>query len=77
MIFHPIHQQQWRNLQAIKNYTMYLYGASGHGKVIIDILKSNGISIDGIIDDNLEINQLLTYSVSGKYDPDIMKKTIR
>jgi sugar O-acyltransferase (sialic acid O-acetyltransferase NeuD family) len=48
---------------------MYLYGASGHAKVIIDILKSNGISLNGIFDDNLEIRNLLEYKVLGKYNP--------
>ena len=28
---------------------MYLYGASGHAKVIIDILEASGEKIDGII----------------------------
>lgn len=31
---------------------MYLYGASGHAMVIIDILKSRGIEIEGLIDDD-------------------------
>ena len=31
---------------------MYLYGASGHAKVIIDILEANQIKIEGLIDDN-------------------------
>lgn len=42
---------------------MYLYGASGHAKVIIDILKSQGKDILGLIDDNLSINELLDYPV--------------
>lgn len=42
---------------------MYLYGASGHAKVIIDILEADQIEIDGLIDDNLEINELLGYPV--------------
>ncbi|MEI7508611.1 MAG: acetyltransferase [Flavobacterium sp.] len=29
-----------------------LFGASGHGKVIIDILKSNSVHVDVVIDDN-------------------------
>ncbi len=37
---------------------MYLYGASGHAKVIIDILKSTNIHVDGLIDDNPNINEL-------------------
>jgi sugar O-acyltransferase (sialic acid O-acetyltransferase NeuD family) len=52
---------------------MYLYGASGHAKVIIDILKSKGISVTGIFDDNLLIKKLLEFSVIGKYDPGIVK----
>lgn len=42
---------------------MYLYGASGHAKVIIDILRSQSIQVEGLIDDNLEVNELLGYKV--------------
>ncbi|MGV6845134.1 MAG: acetyltransferase [Lutibacter sp.] len=39
---------------------MYLYGASGHAKVIIDIIKSSSnLKIDGIFDDNENLKQLL------------------
>ena len=34
---------------------MYLYGASGHAKVIVDVIKSDpnlDTSIDGIFDDD-------------------------
>lgn len=37
---------------------MFLYGASGHARVIIDILHANGIEVDAIIDDNPDINEL-------------------
>ncbi len=37
---------------------MYLYGASGHGKVIKDILESTGQKVDGFIDDNTDIQEL-------------------
>lgn len=37
---------------------MYLYGASGHAKVIIDILTANHILIDALIDDNPELTEL-------------------
>lgn len=37
---------------------MYLYGASGHAKVIIDIVNSMGLPIDGIFDDNINICNL-------------------
>jgi sugar O-acyltransferase (sialic acid O-acetyltransferase NeuD family) len=43
---------------------MYLYGASGHGKVIIEILENSGIIIDGLFDDNPEISNLLGYKCS-------------
>ncbi len=42
---------------------MYLYGASGHAKVIIDIIKSMGQPIDGIFDDNLKTNNLKGFIV--------------
>lgn len=31
---------------------MYLYGASGHAKVIIDILTANHIAVEALVDDN-------------------------
>lgn len=42
---------------------MYLYGASGHAKVIIDILEAQGVSINALIDDNLGIDNLCGYPV--------------
>jgi sugar O-acyltransferase (sialic acid O-acetyltransferase NeuD family) len=42
---------------------MYLYGASGHAKVIIDIIKSQGGEVIGLIDDNPLITELLGYPV--------------
>ena len=37
---------------------MFLYGASGHAKVIIDILKASGETVDALVDDNPAINEL-------------------
>ena len=37
---------------------MYLYGASGHGKVIKEILESLGKPLDGFVDDDLNTNEL-------------------
>lgn len=37
---------------------MYLYGASGHAKVIIDILTANQVAIDALVDDNPELQEL-------------------
>lgn len=42
---------------------MYLYGASGHAKVIIDILRANNETIEALFDDNDKIHYLLDYSV--------------
>ncbi|MGN6397304.1 MAG: acetyltransferase [Mucilaginibacter sp.] len=42
---------------------IYLYGASGHAKVIIDILEKNGMIISGLIDGNPEIKKLMEYAV--------------
>ena len=43
---------------------MYLYGASGHAKVIIDILKSQNKELIGLIDDNEAIKEIVGYPVS-------------
>ena len=54
---------------------MILYGASGHAKVIIDILEANGQKIDYIVDDNPALTELLGYEVrrnSGEYDEAII-----
>lgn len=47
---------------------MILYGASGHAKVIIDILSKRGDNIELVFDDNPNVKELLSYSVSAKYD---------
>jgi sugar O-acyltransferase (sialic acid O-acetyltransferase NeuD family) len=43
---------------------MYLYGASGHAKVIIEILEASGVRVDGLFDDNQTISYLYGYPVS-------------
>ena len=44
---------------------MYLYGASGHCKVIIDIIQtSTNKIIEGVFDDNTEIKSILSIPVS-------------
>jgi len=47
---------------------MYLYGASGHAKVIIDSLKASGKPISGLFDDSQEVRELLDYKVFGSFD---------
>jgi len=42
---------------------LYLYGASGHCKVVIDILQSNNVDITAVIDDNPKAEELLNIPV--------------
>lgn len=42
---------------------LYLYGASGHAKVIIEIAEQQGFVIGGLIDANPAIKELLGYPV--------------
>ena len=51
---------------------IFLYGASGHAKVIIDSLESTGINIVGLFDDNPNLNSLLNYKVFGSFDCNIL-----
>ena len=51
---------------------MYLYGAGGHAKVIIDILKSQGKVISGLIDDNELITEFFGFNVLHKYNYNLL-----
>ena len=54
---------------------MILYGASGHCKVMIDILEANQIPLDFIVDDNPNVSSLLGYEVKrdcGRYNEAIV-----
>ncbi|NML56932.1 acetyltransferase [Chryseobacterium cheonjiense] len=42
---------------------MYLYGASGHGKVVAEIAEESGYHIDAYIDENVSKKKMLGYSV--------------
>ena len=46
---------------------MYLYGASGHGKVILDILRALGIEMEGFFDDNPKVESLAGIPVEHHY----------
>lgn len=35
----------------------YLFGASGHGKVVKDILNANGVKVEAFVDDNLRVDE--------------------
>lgn len=45
---------------------MYLYGASGHGKVVCEIAEALGLTIDGFVDDRSEQEQFLGHAVVGR-----------
>lgn len=45
---------------------MYLFGASGHAKVIVDILLSEGIAVLGLYDEDEAKKELLGIPVLGK-----------
>ncbi len=42
---------------------MYLYGASGHARVIIDMMEASGITVDAMFDDDKSINGLMSIPV--------------
>jgi len=44
-------------LMLIANKNMYLFGASGHGKVIKEIIEANGGCVEAFVDDNKEVNE--------------------
>ena len=46
---------------------MYLYGASGHAKVIIDILQASGTPVEALFDDDSSINELLSIPVKHQW----------
>jgi len=50
-----------------------LFGASGHGKVLIDILKCCSISIDSIIDDNPKNASILEIPIIKTSEFDLLK----
>lgn len=47
---------------------MYLYGASGHGKVIKDIIEAQGGEVKGFVDDNPELSSYCGKHVSHNAD---------
>lgn len=46
----------------------YLFGASGHGKVIKEILNANGVKVEAFIDDNLAVDECADRKVLHEYD---------
>lgn len=52
---------------------MYLYGASGHAKVILEILELMQIPVNGLFDDNSDIHSILGYPVMQFQEADIQE----
>lgn len=55
---------------------MYLYGASGHAKVIMEILQSTGTAVSGIFDDNPDLLSLNGIQSLGKYHNQLLDKPL-
>lgn len=64
-----------KNLKGIKVKKLNLFGASGHAKVIIDIIKSNNLELAHIFDDNKSIDKLLNYKVTTSYDSNLLESS--
>lgn len=47
---------------------LYLYGASGHAKVIRDIVEACGDSVAGLFDDDTAVGELQGMTVNHRYD---------
>ncbi len=47
---------------------MYLYGASGHAKVIIDLLQASGEQVEALFDDDKSIDTLLSIPVKHEWN---------
>lgn len=45
----------------------YLFGASGHGKVIKEILNANGVKVEAFIDDNHQVSECAGRKVLHEY----------
>ncbi len=58
------------------NRNVYLYGAGGHAKVIIDIMHDNGYNVVAVIDDNKDINEVcgvpVIHDMKKEYNPFIV-----
>ena len=55
---------------------MYLYGGSGHAKVIRDIIEVLGYQLEGVIDDNPELNEFMGMPVMHVVDDRVKQMII-
>lgn len=67
----PLHRLQWSRSGEKNSLAMFLYGASGHAKVIIDSLVASGVNVSGLFDDNPDVTELLGYKVFGPFDREL------
>jgi sugar O-acyltransferase (sialic acid O-acetyltransferase NeuD family) len=51
-----------------------LYGASGHGKVIVDSIRANNLDIYAVVDDNPNCTSILGYKVYHSSEFDFFQK---
>jgi sugar O-acyltransferase (sialic acid O-acetyltransferase NeuD family) len=56
---------------------IYLYGASGHSKVVIEILEKQKKVISGLIDDDPAIKRLLDYPVFQTIPDHVLKSELK
>lgn len=64
-VFHKKVMQQWKLLKEIHmEHKLYIFGASGHAKVVIDILLSNNILITSIVDNAPKVESLSVIKVT-------------
>ncbi|PKR80293.1 acetyltransferase [Brumimicrobium salinarum] len=46
---------------------LYLFGASGHAKVLIEIAESTNWKVTGLVDDNADLKSLLNIQIHNKF----------
>jgi sugar O-acyltransferase (sialic acid O-acetyltransferase NeuD family) len=54
----------------MKQPKVFLYGAGGHGKVILEILEASRVKVSGIFDDHPLGEYFLDYPLLGGYGPE-------
>jgi sugar O-acyltransferase (sialic acid O-acetyltransferase NeuD family) len=58
------------------NKDIYILGAGGHAKVIVELAEETGYNIQGIVDDDHHIEHIFQYEVSHKSDVLMGKQNI-
>ncbi|WP_317169892.1 acetyltransferase [Moheibacter lacus] len=60
--FHNKDKRPWKFLEEM-NKNMYVFGASGHGKVVAEAAETAGMEVSGFIDENPNLSSLLDLPV--------------